>query len=183
MVRPCVARGFRRSGGEIVLRQCIWSPIEAAASGHHAHPPGCSYGAPIAIVSSFPGEAARANYVRELRWPNGFVCPIAADTRDGRRASGRCCEAAGPGAADLDHGGNRDARGQAASQVLVLGRIPRRLPFQRDVRAAAEEAAPDGASTTGKALFHPRFRKLPMAPGIRCRTSFLSLEHIQQRSK
>ena len=34
-----------------------------------------------------------------------------------------------------------------------------------------------------KALFHLRFRKLPMAPGIRCRTGFPSLQHFQQRDK
>ena len=34
-----------------------------------------------------------------------------------------------------------------------------------------------------KALFHLRFRKGPMAPGIRCRTGFPSLQHFQQRDK
>lgn len=38
-------------------------------------------------------------------------------------------------------------------------------------------------STTGKALFHLRFRKLPMATGMRCRTGFPTLEHFHQRDK
>src|SRR6516225_6445612 len=30
-------------------------------------------------------------------------------------------------------------------------------------------------------LFHLRFRKLPMAPGMRCRTGFRSLQHFQPK--
>ena len=37
-------------------------------------------------------------------------------------------------------------------------------------------------STTGM-LFHLRFWKLPMAPGMRCRTGFPSLQHFRQRDK
>jgi hypothetical protein len=39
------------------------------------------------------------------------------------------------------------------------------------------------SSTSEVTLFHLRFRKLPMAPHMRCRTGFRSLEHIQQRDK
>jgi hypothetical protein len=35
----------------------------------------------------------------------------------------------------------------------------------------------------GKALFHLRFRKLPMALGMRCRTGFPTLQHFHQRDK
>ena len=38
-------------------------------------------------------------------------------------------------------------------------------------------------STTGIALFHLRFRKLPMAPGMRCRTGFSTPQHFHQRDK
>jgi hypothetical protein len=38
-------------------------------------------------------------------------------------------------------------------------------------------------SITGEVLFHLRFQQLPMAPGIRYRTGFPSLQHFQQRDK
>ena len=37
------------------------------------------------------------------------------------------------------------------------------------------------AHSKGKALFYLRFLKLSMAPGIRYRTGFPSLQHFQQR--
>ena len=42
MVRPCVARGFRRSGGFAVLHQCIRPLIGACwAPGHHGYQRAC----------------------------------------------------------------------------------------------------------------------------------------------
>lgn len=42
MVRPCVARGFRRSGGCAVLHQCIRPLIGACrAPGHHGYQRAC----------------------------------------------------------------------------------------------------------------------------------------------
>ncbi len=42
MVRPCVARGFRRSGGCAVLHQCIRPVIGAhLAPGHHGYQRAC----------------------------------------------------------------------------------------------------------------------------------------------
>ena len=42
MVRPCVARGFRRSGGFAVLHQCIRPLIGAVyAPGHHGYQRAC----------------------------------------------------------------------------------------------------------------------------------------------
>jgi hypothetical protein len=42
MVRPCVARGFRRAGGCAVLRQCIRPLIGACcAPGHHGYQRAC----------------------------------------------------------------------------------------------------------------------------------------------
>src|ERR1700674_2113168 len=41
MVRPCVARGFRRSVGSSVLHQCIRPLIGACAPGHHGYQRAC----------------------------------------------------------------------------------------------------------------------------------------------
>jgi hypothetical protein len=41
MVRPCVARGFRRSVGSSVLHQCIRPLIGASAPGHHGYQRAC----------------------------------------------------------------------------------------------------------------------------------------------
>jgi hypothetical protein len=41
MVRPCVARGFRRSVGCAVLHQCIRPLIGAFAPGHHGYQRAC----------------------------------------------------------------------------------------------------------------------------------------------
>jgi hypothetical protein len=42
MVRPCVARGFRRCGGYAVLHQCIRPLIGAfCAPGHHGYQRAC----------------------------------------------------------------------------------------------------------------------------------------------
>ena len=41
MVRPCVARGFRRSVGSLVLHQCIRPLIGACAPGHHGYQRAC----------------------------------------------------------------------------------------------------------------------------------------------
>jgi hypothetical protein len=68
-----------------------------------------------------------------------------------------------------------------------LRRTPRGLsclPIRRSSRCLAPSSSEgEVTSTTGKALFHLRFRKLPMAPGMRCRTSFPTLQHFQQRDK
>jgi len=48
---------------------------------------------------------------------------------------------------------------------------------------APSSSGSEVTSTTGKALFRLRFRKLPMAPGMRCRTGFPTLQHFQQRDK
>ena len=40
-VRPCVARGFRRSVGSSVLHQCIRPLIGACAPGHHGYQRAC----------------------------------------------------------------------------------------------------------------------------------------------
>jgi hypothetical protein len=49
-----------------------------------------------------------------------------------------------------------------------------------DVSPVKSLPAPS-SSTSEVTLFH--FRKLLMAPGMRCRTDFRSLEHIQQGDK
>ena len=41
MVRPCVARGFRRSVGSSVLHQCIRPQFGACAPGHHGYQRAC----------------------------------------------------------------------------------------------------------------------------------------------
>ena len=41
MVRPCVARGFRRSVGCAVLHQCIRPQFGACAPGHHGYQRAC----------------------------------------------------------------------------------------------------------------------------------------------
>ena len=41
MVRPCVARGFRRSVGYAVLHQCIRPQFGACAPGHHGYQRAC----------------------------------------------------------------------------------------------------------------------------------------------
>ena len=51
-----------------------------------------------------------------------------------------------------------------------------------DVSPVKSLPAPS-SSTSEVTLFHFRFRKLLMAPGMRCRTGFRSLENIQQRDK
>src|SRR4029077_5720282 len=60
-----------------------------------------------------------------------------------------------------------------------LRRTPRGLsclPIRGSSRCPAPSSSEgEVTSTTGKALFHLRFRKLPMAPGMRCRTSFPTL--------
>jgi hypothetical protein len=48
---------------------------------------------------------------------------------------------------------------------------------------APSSSGSEVTSTTGKALFRLRFRKLPMAPGMRCRTGFPTLQYFQQRDK
>ena len=48
-------------------------------------------------------------------------------------------------------------------------------------REAAHAAAARAAAC--KTPLHLRFRKLPMAPGMRCRTGFPTLQHFQQRDK
>src|SRR3982750_4700894 len=49
-----------------------------------------------------------------------------------------------------------------------------------DLHRAVREAR--SRSTTGKALFHLRFRKLPMAPGMRCRTGIPTPQYSHQKT-
>ena len=64
--------------------------------------------------------------------------------------------------------------------------VPRYYKFESIFpieESGANRTLSEVTSTTGKALFHLRFRKLPMAPGMRCRTGFPTLQHFHQRDK
>jgi hypothetical protein len=91
MVRPCVARGFRRSVGFAVLHQCIRPLIGACAPDHHGYQRACELisgqasvghlghqgshapGRPILhLVSSSRRPRQAVNVVRTL--PAPFLC-------------------------------------------------------------------------------------------------------------
>jgi NADPH:quinone reductase-like Zn-dependent oxidoreductase len=74
------------------------------------------------------------------------------------------------------------ALGYGTTGLSVGQRVFGLADWHRDGTLAECRRCPDRPA----ASYQPRRGqpgKLPMAPGIRCRTSFLSLEHIQQRDK
>ncbi len=99
--------------------------------------------------------------------------------------------AAGPAALGR-HTGDGSATAAAPSGNRIV--YQRLLQYRTDKRGVASMIChwssryPAKSSSVsevinGKALFHLRFRKLPMAPGMRCRTSVPKLQHFLQRDK
>src|SRR6202171_6421442 len=78
MVRPCVARGFRRSVGSSVLHQCIRPLIGACAPGHHGYQRACvlisgqassgPFGSPVFACAGKTGPPSLLIPLADLGW-------------------------------------------------------------------------------------------------------------------
>ena len=96
----------------------------------------------LAFQHMFPDDDARAAWLIEMRWPDGFVCPACGHEKGwALRVKSTHLRVRRLPPADLGDGRDDPARQQAAAHRLVLGRLPDGDPLQRHLCPAAPETA------------------------------------------